>query len=347
MKANHGVRMLFASVLLACGTSASAADRAMPDRTPDRTPDSDAEPGMRVEIAGGRHLNLRCEGKGGDAPTIILEAGSNADSTTWFRVQPLLAARTQVCAYDRAGYGFSDEGPQPRSLDADVADLQALLHAAGLRMPVMLVGHSLGSNIVRHYADLHPGDVTGLVLVDPPEQDLAAFMPAAWKADDIAMIAQRDQFLDQCEQAASAGKLAVPAPELQGCLRAPPPWMNERVAAAVAAYKQRPAYWRTLRSELAENAVVFSAAVSPKESHGAMPIIVLAASDTYADAPDDMRKPMEAARKSTHDAIAASSRRGRVQAVADSSHDMQLDQPQAIANAVEALLAEMAISPRE
>jgi pimeloyl-ACP methyl ester carboxylesterase len=320
-----------------------AADRAMPERTPDGY----AEPGERVEIAGVRRLNLRCEGANAGAPTVILEAGSNADSTTWFRVQPLLAARTRVCSYDRAGYGFSDEGPKPRSLDADVADLRALIRAASLRTPVVLVGHSLGSNIVRRYADLYPENVAGLVLVDPPEQNLAAFMTAEWKTEDIAATAKREQFLERCEQAARADAPASPKSDLQGCLRPPPPWMSERVAATVAAYKHRPAYWRTLRSELAENAAIFGAAVSPDESHGTTPLVVLAASDTYANVPPEMRTNMEAARKATLDAIAASSRQGRVQPVADSSHDMPIDQPLAIAEAVGTLLTGMAIPVKE
>ncbi len=343
MKVQRTARTLVAALMLAYVMPAAAADRTMPERTPD----SYAEPGKRVEIAGNRHLNLRCEGDNADAPTVILEAGSNADSTTWFRVQPLLAARTRVCAYDRAGYGFSDEGPKPRSLDADVADLRALIRAAKLRTPVVLVGHSLGSNIVRRYAVLHPEDVAGLVLVDPPEQNLAAFMPAEWKTADIAANAKREQFLDRCERAASADTPASPKPDLQGCLRPPPQWMSERVAATVSAYKHQPAYWRTLRSELAGNAAIFGAAVSPDESHGTTPVVVLAASDTYANVPAQMRTNMEAARKATHDAIAASSREGRVQPVAGSSHDMPIDQPQAIADAVGALLARMATPVRK
>lgn len=323
-------RLLFTGLLMACCAAAAGVGTVT-----ERTPDAYAEPGALVNIAD-RRLNIRCEGDG--APTVILEAGANADSTTWFRVQPLIARRTRVCAYDRAGYGFSDEGPKPRNLDADVADLRALIQAADLPTPVVLVGHSLGSNIARLYAQAHPGDVAGLVLVDPPEQNLAAFLPAGWKAQDTAMIAQRDQLLERCERGAQAGKLAAPPPQLQGCLRAAPPWMSERVAASVAAYKQRPAYWRTLRSELTENAAIFGSAVSSEESLGATPVVVLAAGNGYASVPQDLRKGMQAARIATHDAIVASSRRGRMQHVRNSSHDMQLDQPQAIADAVAALL---------
>ena len=340
MKATHSGRVLLAALLIACCTSTAGASTVT-----ERTPDAYADPGDLVNIAENRRLNLRCEGDG--APTVILEAGANADSTAWFRVQPLIAARTRVCAYDRAGYGFSDEGPKPRTLDADVADLRALIQAAGVRTPIVLVGHSLGSNIARRYAEEHPGDVAGLVLVDPPEQNLAAFLPAEWKVQDTAMIAQRDQFLDRCEQGAQTGRLAVPPPELQGCLRAAPPWMSERVAAFVAAYKQRPAYWRTLRSELTENAAIFGSAVSPKESHGATPVVVLVAGNAVASAPEGIRTGMQAARAATHDAIVASSRQGRMQHVPESSHDMQLDQPQVIADAVVALLPGASVGTEE
>ncbi|HET8941667.1 MAG TPA: alpha/beta hydrolase, partial [Rudaea sp.] len=115
-----------------------------------RIPDSYARPATLASIDDTRHLNLRCTGSG--TPTIVLESGSHADSSTWFRLQPLLEKSARVCAYDRAGYGFSDEGPLPRNLDADIADLHALIDDAQLVTPLLLVGHSLGSNIVRGYA---------------------------------------------------------------------------------------------------------------------------------------------------------------------------------------------------
>lgn len=118
----------------------------------EKTPDEYAAPGRLVRISEQRSLNLRCSGSG--PTTAILEAGTNTDSTTWFRVQSLLARTMRVCSYDRAGYGFSDEGPLPRGLGADVSDLRALILASGIKAPVVLVGHSLGANIVRRYAQL-------------------------------------------------------------------------------------------------------------------------------------------------------------------------------------------------
>ena len=309
-----------------------------------KMPDSYAKPGRQVAIGEGRHLNLRCSGSG--AVTVLLESGSHADSTSWFRVQPLLAVQARVCSYDRAGYGFSDEGPLPRGLDADVADLHALIEAAHLQTPLVLVGHSLGSNIVRRYAGAHPGDVAGMVLVDPPAQDLARFLPASWMKDDAAMTTQRDAFIGHCEQAAEHGGLAKPSPDLAQCVGGPAPWESAAVAAANHARKLHPAFWHTLRSELAQNVHVFAQPVSASESHGDMPLLVLQASGTYADAPEAMRKPLEAAREATQQRITASSTRGTLRQVADSSHDIEMDQPQAVADAVMELLREPAPARR-
>jgi pimeloyl-ACP methyl ester carboxylesterase len=260
-------------------------------------------------------------------------------------VQPLLEAHARVCAYDRAGYGFSDEGPLPRGLDADVADLHALIRAGGLHTPLLLVGHSLGSNIVRRYVSEYPADVAGMVLVDPPAQDQGRFLPASWMKDEATLAKQRDAFIAGCEQGAERGTLESPPPALASCVGGPLPWQSATVAAADHARKLRPAFWHTLRSELAQNVSVFAAPVPANESHGDMPLVVLQAAGTYADAPAAMRKPLEAAREATQQRIAASSTRGTLRQVADSSHDIELDQPQAVADAVIQVLGQLAPGP--
>lgn len=308
---------------------------------PAKTPDSYAKPGQGVAITQGRSLNLRCSGSG--PATVLLESGSHADSESWFRVQPMLAAHARVCSYDRAGYGFSGQGPLPRGLDADVADLHALIHAVGLHTPLVLLGHSLGSNIVRRYASEHPGDVAGMVLVDPPAQDLGRFLPAQWIKDDMVSNKQRDAFIAGCEQGAERGLLAKPSPALARCLGGPAPWESPAVVAANHARKLRPAFWHTLRSELAQNVQVFAQPVPAGESHGDMPLVVLQAAGTYADAPADTRKLLEAARDATQQRIVATSTRGELRKVADTSHDIELDQPQVVVDAVTRMLKEQPI----
>lgn len=306
-------------------------------------PDEYARPATLVTIPPSRQLNLRCTGSG--EPTVVLEAGSHADSSTWFRVQPLLGAFTRVCAYDRAGYGFSDAGPLPRDLDADVHDLHALIHRAGITRPVVLVGHSLGSNIARRYAELHPADVSAMVLVDPPAQDIGAFAPG-WEHDERELDKQRFSFIRACETAAEQGKLAKPPPDPQRCLAADDPRADAKVNAATRTWKSRPGFWRTLLSELQDNARVLADPVSGHESHGAMPLLVLSASDTYADAPARLRAALESARAKTQADIVATSSHGRLIQVQHTSHDIQMDKPEAVADAVRQVLRKIAAPQR-
>ncbi len=322
-------------VALACFFATAAADERAP---PQRIPDSYARPGTLVTIAGGRQLNLRCTGNG--PQTVILEAGSHADSSTWFRLQPLLAASSKVCSYDRAGYGFSSAGPLPRDLDADVSDLHELVHTEGMKTPLVLVGHSLGSNIARAYAQRYPADIGGLVLIDPPAQDVAAFAPD-WAREETAMNARRFDFIRQCEAGAEKHALASPPPELKDCVAGGNPLASDKVNAVTADYKSRPAFWRTLLSELQNNVVVFGQPVSPDEKHGALPLIVLTAADTYADAPKELRKSLEAARDQTQAKIVATSARGERLLVDHASHDIQLDQPAVVAKAVTRMLRQI------
>lgn len=293
-----------------------------------------ASPGQRVELADGRALNLRCTGEG--TPVVMLEAGGNADASTWYRVQPGLSRLTRVCAYDRAGYGFSEEGPYPRDLAADAADLHALIRAADVPAPVVLVGHSRGSNIVRRIAQRHPEMVAGMVLVDPPEQGPDDAFPQDWQKQTAAMLAQREDVLGACERAADAGEGDVLQ---QTCLRAPPSWMGESVAAAMLRNKAKPAYWRTLRSELAHNIALFSVPVPADESYGAIPLVLLAAPEQEdPNVPEEVRAVIAAARRDTHARILAASTRSTLIRVPNASHDIQLDQPEAVISAVKQLL---------
>lgn len=294
--------------------------------------ESYAQPGAMVRLPDGRALNLRCAGEG--APVVILEAGGNSDSSTWHQVLPRLARLTRVCAYDRAGYGFSDEGPQPRDLHADVSDLHALIQAAGIPVPVLLVGHSLGSNIVRRFAQLHPQQTGGLVLIDPPEQGPDTDMPDDWQSQIAAMVAQRESMLEACEAASVAGDTET----LQRCLRAAPAWMSESVAAAMQRNKAKPSYWRTLRSELTHNVSLFAEPVPTDESYGSVPLVMLRATVHEEDVPDEVRMAIAAKRRQTHDRILAASTRSVAVDVPGASHDIQLDQPDAVTSAVQRLL---------
>src|SRR5690606_28471284 len=88
----------------------------------------------------------------------------------------------RVVTYDRAGLGWSDPAPGPRTAEAMVADLRALLRAAGVPAPYVLVGQSFAGLLVRLYAYLHPSEVAGLVLVDGAHEDQYQRFPEAIRA---------------------------------------------------------------------------------------------------------------------------------------------------------------------
>ncbi|MBA2301139.1 MAG: alpha/beta hydrolase [Acidobacteria bacterium] len=137
-------------------------------------------PGRLIDI-GGRSLHIRCIGPATGGPTVILEAGAGNYSNRWTAVQDLLAPRVRSCAHDRAGLGWS-AGTQ-QSMAQDNADLRALLTAAIVAGPYVLVGHSMGALLVRRYANRYPEGVVGMVLADPTHENTRLFFTAdnQWK----------------------------------------------------------------------------------------------------------------------------------------------------------------------
>lgn len=120
-------------------------------------------PGQLVDV-GGYRLHLHCVGEG--SPTVVLDAGLGAFSLDWGAVQPEIATTTRVCAFDRAGLGWSEPGPRPRSPQQFSDELHALLTNAGIQGPYVLVTHSISGKTARLFASQHPNQVAGMVLVD-------------------------------------------------------------------------------------------------------------------------------------------------------------------------------------
>lgn len=144
-----------------------------------------AMPGRSYDV-GDYRLHLNCTGSG--SPTVVLQSGLGEFSSSWARIAPTVAGTTRVCAYDRAGQGWSDDAPQIQDGLRAAADLHTLLDRAGENGPYVLVGHSIGGSYAMTYAARYPEQVAGMVLLDASnpyqaratgQADLRAFAPLA------------------------------------------------------------------------------------------------------------------------------------------------------------------------
>lgn len=145
-------------------------------------------PGWMVAVPGGE-LHILCSGTG--APTVVLDHASASNSAEWALVQPRIAEVTRVCAYDRAGFGWSRMAEGARDAGQSAADLAALLAAAGETGPFVMVGHGYGAFVSRLHAAAHRDEVAGLVLLDPARPFDHPLVPvemnARWKQEDGAV----------------------------------------------------------------------------------------------------------------------------------------------------------------
>lgn len=296
------------ALVLAAALLCAASARAEPVDIPARLPDA-------------RSLNLWCEGKG---PTVILDGGWAADSRGWRKVIPLLSADFRVCAQDRAGSGRSSAGPLPRDGEAVARDLHAALHAARIKGPYILVGHSLGGLNMRHFARLYAAETAAMVLADPsvPHQVRRFEAVGGPGAGSIAPLVARAR---QCLDAARPGPL--PADEaLKRCRTVPPESAAER--------------WEARLSELEAMAGSTSSGLDGQGPGSlAMPLVVLTAGRSYPD-PRAL-----AFWQSLHAETAAISSKGSTRLIPESGHMMIFDAPSAIAEAVREASGAIATGP--
>ncbi|PYS65833.1 MAG: hypothetical protein DMF76_01900, partial [Acidobacteria bacterium] len=157
------IRQLLAVFILAVSAAGQGTTGAAPQ-------DSLYENPGKLVSANGTRLNLYCMGSG--SPTVVFESGWEDWAPAWAIVQPRIAKWTRACSYDRAGTGFSDPGPMPRTSVRIADELHSALHNAGVKGPYILVGHAFGGDIVRTFADRYMREVAGLVLVDADSNDV-------------------------------------------------------------------------------------------------------------------------------------------------------------------------------
>jgi pimeloyl-ACP methyl ester carboxylesterase len=267
-----------------------------------------------ARLPDGRRLLFRCMGVGG--PTILLEAGFAATSGAWFKVQPLLARSERSCAYDRAGLGRSDPGPEPRDAAAIARDLDQGLRAARIAGPFILVGHSAGALYVRQFAALRRGEIAGMVLVDPSVEHQDRRLDEALGPGAGDLSALRAHIIGCIDEAGGRSGAASGRP---GC--------GAQHAAAASV-------WRTQLSELDNLWGRTSdevAAAHPGQD--ATPLLVLTAGGRAPPSTPGARRGLEAWR-ALHAELAVSSSRGAERLVPGSSHMMMFDRPDAIVSAV-------------
>ena len=295
--------------------------------------------GHLVAVEPGRRLNLRCLGAG--QPTVMLESGLSDSSMIWRKAQGQIAQFTQVCSYDRAGLGFSDAARRPSTALNTADDLHRLVTAAGIQRPFVLVGHAAGGLYATVYAGLYESDVAGMVLVDP------AFAEADHDMETQVMTPQERTLakgqvlsalaeLKTCAVLAHQGKLTPTTGSPAHCVRNDPdPVLN----AELIRESIRPKTQDALLSE-AQNFTVHVAgdysestleAMRIRHDFHDMPLIVLTRGDETDPA-------IDAALRTGHDRLAGYSSAGQSTVVANSGHYIQLDQPQAVGDAVHSVV---------
>ncbi len=294
---------------------------------------------------GGRTLNIDCMGAG--QPAVILESGANwavhdpktmfanggpRPGYSWVSIQRALATVTTVCWYDRAGSGWSDPGPYPRDSASQARDLHALLRAARIPPPYVLVGESSAALDARVYTGFYPSEVAGLVLVNSTDPALL-LDPRSSRGKRAARIPQS---VYHSQDAAAQLFSWVGLYRLGPVPAAPAPpkkltaaewntiWFLTHSPQAIRALMQDIAAWR-----------LSSAEARAAGSLGARPLLVLGAKNI--DAPPELTEALTSAQSD----LARLSTRGRWIAVGDDDGDLLYGAPDVIVEAVRQVVAEV------
>ena len=276
--------------------------------------------GKRFDV-GGFKMHIDCAGEG--SPTVILDSGLGDTYLSWSKVQPQIAKFTRVCSYDRAGLGFSDASPQPRTSKVFAGELHALLQAAGIAPPYVLVGHSMGGFDVRLYASLYRDQVAGMVLVDSSHPDQENRFPPELRGMEAGWLREAE-FVQY--------SMPFGIPRLLG--------LCDEDAAARAAECN----WHSAAEAEAElkNISVSAAQTAATGSLGDLPLEVLShdPDKPSADLPADLAKLTNDAWEKMQEELAHLSTRGTQMIGKNSSHYIQLDRPDVVIGAVQRVVAQ-------
>lgn len=249
--------------------------------------------GQMVDV-GGYRLHLNCTGQG--SPTVILESGLGSPALQWALVQQKLEMTTRVCSYDRAGVGWSDVGPLPRTSQQMVNELHTLLHRAGIEGPYVLVGHSLGGFNVRLFAHNYPGETAGIVLIASGSENDDSRMPQEYKKIEESN-KQTDRLLITLTRfgiTRLVGNLGL----LSSLTRLLSEFPSDIQAEMIALTFYRPQYWATTYAELSA-VEEDKSQVAATGSLGDLPLVVLSGSPDVSRLPSSF--PVEQIKRTFQD----------------------------------------------
>jgi pimeloyl-ACP methyl ester carboxylesterase len=275
-------------------------------------------PGKRVNIFGADHpplfMHIYCTGQG--SPTVILDSGMGDSFLSWYKVQPEIAKLTRVCSYDRAGMGYSDPSPRPRTSRVFVDELHGLLQNAGIPAPYILVGHSMGGFDVRLYASLYRSEVAGIVLVDSSHPEQQKRFPPALNDMDATWLREQEFF---------TVTMPFGLPRLLG-------FCGDDAERAVECN------FHSAREDAEElRAISESAAQAANAgSLGDIPLVVLSHDPDLPqpELPEDLFKPMNVVWTQMQQELAHLSTRSKRVVAKNSGHYIQLDRPDLVIEAV-------------
>jgi pimeloyl-ACP methyl ester carboxylesterase len=340
--------LAIAAVLTCVGTAASLAQTVVPSSVY-------TGPQRLIPIDGARRLNLYCTGSG--QPTVMLEAGSGNSMMTWRHVQAEVASFTRVCAYDRAGLGFSDAAKRPSSDANIVDDLHRLLVAASIATPIVFVGHSLGGEIGLFYWATYPDEIAGAVLVDPGFPDMLRVLQAALPpSQQTALLDGFHKLLDSnraCLVLAQQGLLAHPQTTTEKtCTDASgsPDKLDDTLSQGIARQLALPRVWQAMISEAEsfvpngdQRSTDSAQFATASLSFGDRPLIVLTRGNQEGapGVPPTSVAAMEIAWKAGHDRVAALSTRGISVVVPNTGHYIQIEQPGTVTDAIRRVVADV------
>ncbi|MCL4248007.1 MAG: alpha/beta hydrolase [Anaerolineae bacterium] len=276
--------------------------------------------GQMVDV-GGHRLHIYCEGEG--SPTVILEGGAGVAALSWYLTQPLIAEHTRVCAYDRAGLGWSELGTPPYTPESTARDLHTLLGNAGIEPPYVLVGHSVGGKHIRMFTELYPDEVVGLVFEDARHESAD---PVRTQAEYEADSAAYESGLNFYRVLRDLGVVRLFAVPLSRSMAPSMNYLPDDVVYRLALFEVEE---DTLQSKIDTHDILSNDLLSNARPLGDLPLVVLTSTQGL-----EMQEGWDAAQQNL---VALSTNSQWI--VVDSRHDIHIDQPQQVADAVMSVIA--------